>query len=147
MHLNRRFQREETCLRFKYRATIGEDGVRVQVGDTGIGIPPDVLLRIFEPFEQGDASITQKFGGMGLGLAISKALVELHRGMIRADVGGCHRVGDLKRPFPMLRIKTLRLDPLSFQALIERQNDSMGRNSPFESPPHLHPWDRIMRWE
>ena len=68
--------------------------MRVQVGDTGIGIPPDVLLRIFEPFEQGDASITQKFGGMGLGLAISKALVELHRGMIRADVGGCHRNAD-----------------------------------------------------
>ena len=53
----------------------------MQVGDTGIGIPPDVLLRIFEPFEQGDAGISQKFGGMGLGLAISKALVELHRGI------------------------------------------------------------------
>jgi two-component system CheB/CheR fusion protein len=60
----------------------------VSVRDTGIGIPPDVLPRIFEAFEQGDAGITRQFGGMGLGLAISKLLIEEHRGTIHAETGG-----------------------------------------------------------
>jgi PAS domain S-box-containing protein len=62
--------------------------VRIEVRDTGIGIAPDVLPRIFDAFEQGDASITRQFGGMGLGLAISKALIEIHHGTIRADSNG-----------------------------------------------------------
>ena len=64
------------------------DRVRIQVRDTGIGIAPNVLPKIFDAFEQGDASITPRFGGMGLGLAISKALVEMHHGTIRAESGG-----------------------------------------------------------
>jgi CheY-like chemotaxis protein len=62
--------------------------VRIQVRDTGIGIAPDVLPKIFDAFEQGDASVTRQFGGMGLGLAISKALAEMHHGTIRAESGG-----------------------------------------------------------
>lgn len=62
--------------------------VGITVRDTGIGIPSDVLPRIFEAFEQGDSSITRQFGGMGLGLAISKLLIEEHRGTIRAETGG-----------------------------------------------------------
>jgi two-component system CheB/CheR fusion protein len=62
--------------------------VRIQVRDTGIGIPPEVLPKIFDAFEQGDADITRQFGGMGLGLSISKALVEMHQGTIRAETGG-----------------------------------------------------------
>jgi PAS domain S-box-containing protein len=69
-------------------AAFGEHGVRVKVRDTGIGIAPDVLLRIFDAFEQGDEHITRQFGGMGLGLAISKALVELHGGAISAKSDG-----------------------------------------------------------
>jgi PAS domain S-box-containing protein len=64
------------------------DRVRIQVRDTGIGIPPEVLPKIFDAFEQGDADITRQFGGMGLGLSISKALVEMHQGTIRAETGG-----------------------------------------------------------
>jgi PAS domain S-box-containing protein len=70
---------------------IGEDLVRMQVRDTGIGIKPDVLPRIFNAFEQGDASITKQFGGLGLGLAISKALTEMHQGTIRAESEGWNR--------------------------------------------------------
>jgi PAS domain S-box-containing protein len=62
--------------------------IRIEVRDTGIGIATDVLTRIFDAFEQGDASITRQFGGMGLGLAISKALIEIHHGTIRADSKG-----------------------------------------------------------
>jgi PAS domain S-box-containing protein len=69
-------------------AEVAGGRVRIEVRDTGIGIAPDMLPRIFDAFEQGDASITRQFGGMGLGLAISKALVEIHHGTIRADSKG-----------------------------------------------------------
>jgi PAS domain S-box-containing protein len=55
-----------------------------EVEDRGIGIPAEKLTHIFEPFEQGDRFITQEFGGLGLGLAIIKALVESHRGRLEA---------------------------------------------------------------
>jgi signal transduction histidine kinase/DNA-binding response OmpR family regulator len=55
------------------------------IKDNGIGIPPDKLRLIFDPFEQADLSTTKSFGGTGLGLAISKNLVELFGGTIRVD--------------------------------------------------------------
>jgi len=61
---------------------------QVQVRDTGIGIAQEALVQIFDAFEQGGIGITQQFGGLGLGLAISKALVELHQGSIRAESVG-----------------------------------------------------------
>ncbi|MDB6071217.1 MAG: sensor hybrid histidine kinase, partial [Verrucomicrobiales bacterium] len=66
----------------------GTDRCVVRVADDGIGIPAEALPRIFNAFEQGEAHITRQFGGLGLGLAISRALVELHGGSIRAESGG-----------------------------------------------------------
>jgi PAS domain S-box-containing protein len=86
-------------------STIVEDRVRVQVRDTGIGIAPDVLPRIFDAFEQGDANITRRFGGMGLGLAISKNLVELHHGTIRAESGGANQGSIFTVEFPLASSK------------------------------------------
>ena len=62
--------------------------VLVQIQDSGIGIAPELLPKIFDAFEQGDPRVTRKFGGLGLGLAISKALVELHGGSIRVESPG-----------------------------------------------------------
>jgi PAS domain S-box-containing protein len=60
----------------------------VEVTDTGIGIESDALATIFDAFQQGEQGITRRFGGLGLGLAITKAIVELHGGRLGADSAG-----------------------------------------------------------
>ena len=75
-----------------------EKHVVVEVNDSGIGIEPEALSRIFNAFEQAERSITRQFGGLGLGLAISKALVEMHGGTIRSPQRGPGQGGDVPRP-------------------------------------------------
>ena len=67
---------------------LGARELAVEVRDTGIGIEPDVLPRIFDAFEQTGRRITRKFGGLGLGLAVSRAIVDLHGGRLTAASEG-----------------------------------------------------------
>jgi PAS domain S-box-containing protein len=63
--------------------TSNENGtVKIEVADTGIGIEPEVMPRLFRPFEQGEVGVTRQFGGLGLGLSIVKALVEMHKASV-----------------------------------------------------------------
>ncbi len=66
----------------------GLDTLRIEVIDTGIGIAAETLPKIFNAFEQGDTDINKALGGLGLGLAISNALAELHGGTLRAESAG-----------------------------------------------------------
>ncbi|HSK77293.1 MAG TPA: ATP-binding protein [Thermoanaerobaculia bacterium] len=63
----------------------------VEISDTGIGIEPEALAYIFDAFNQGERGTAHRFGGLGLGLAISKAILELHGGSLKAASGGKDR--------------------------------------------------------
>jgi CheY-like chemotaxis protein len=60
----------------------------VEVKDSGVGIEPDLIPRIFDAFEQGGRNVTSQFGGLGLGLAISKRVIDLHGGTISVSSEG-----------------------------------------------------------
>ena len=67
---------------------LGPQEIQIRISDTGIGIEQETVDKIFDAFEQGQSSITRKFGGLGLGLAISKAMVDAHRGKITVESPG-----------------------------------------------------------
>ncbi|MGI5861134.1 MAG: PAS domain S-box protein [Myxococcales bacterium] len=74
----------------------------VEVVDNGIGIDPETLSRLFQPFSQADRSLERSRGGLGLGLALAKGLVELHGGEIRAESEGEGRGARFTVALPML---------------------------------------------
>ena len=63
----------------------------ISVRDTGVGMESEVMQRIFDPFEQGNRSFERRFGGLGLGLAISKSLAQAHGGTLTAQSEGRDR--------------------------------------------------------
>jgi PAS domain S-box-containing protein len=70
------------------RVTQIQDQAQIQVRDTGKGICPEFLPYVFDRFRQADGATTRQFGGLGLGLAIVRQIVELHGGTVRADSRG-----------------------------------------------------------
>src|ERR1041385_2106722 len=75
---------------------------RVTVKDTGQGIDSEFLPRVFDRFRQADSSTTRSFGGLGLGLAIVRHLVELHGGTVSAKSGGANKGATFTATFPLL---------------------------------------------
>src|SRR5205085_9727945 len=84
--------------RLEIRTRNGEGELRVEVIDSGIGIDAEILPKIFNAFEQGERS---QFGGLGLGLAISKALVETHHGRLLAASDGREKGATFTAIFPL----------------------------------------------
>ena len=74
--------------RIRIRAQRQGDNVLIRVRDKGIGIPPDRLEAVFQEFTQVDSSTTRKTGGTGLGLPISRRLIEMHGGRMWAESTG-----------------------------------------------------------
>jgi CheY-like chemotaxis protein len=96
-----------------------DDQAQIIVSDTGIGINPEFIPYIFESFRQEDVSITRKYGGLGLGLAIVRQLVEAHGGAIAADSPGEGLGATFTVQLPLLNIEPeiKQTDDLSQQAL------------------------------
>ena len=84
---------------------------RIKVVDTGIGIAPEALPKIFNAFEQGDTDINRAFGGLGLGLAISHALADLHGGTLRAESVGVGKGATFVFELPVVEHSAIALEP------------------------------------
>ena len=84
-----------------------EDSARIVVRDSGIGIAPDLLPRIFDRFQQGDSSTTRTHGGLGLGLAIVRHLVEQHGGQVAVASAGSGHGSTFTIMLPLLKDVTL----------------------------------------
>ncbi len=94
------------------------DEVKVEVRDTGVGISPEFLPKMFERFTQADSTIARVSGGLGLGLAITKQLVELHGGTITAESEGVGKGASftVRLPLPRERNAQARAGGVSSRA-------------------------------
>jgi two-component system CheB/CheR fusion protein len=96
-----KFTPEEGCI--GVRTFNEEDQIVFEVADSGIGIDASELPLIFDAFAQANQTISQQFGGLGLGLAITKAIVEGHGGEVRASSGGRGQGASFAVRLPLLR--------------------------------------------
>jgi signal transduction histidine kinase len=85
----------------RMRRVDGDGAVDLFVSDSGIGIAPSFLPHVFERFRQAEAGTTRRYGGLGLGLAIVRHLVELHGGSVLAESAGDGRGATFRVRLPM----------------------------------------------
>ncbi|MEO5760737.1 MAG: ATP-binding protein, partial [Vicinamibacteria bacterium] len=86
------------------RLTLADSQAEIQVTDTGPGIDPDFLPHIFERFKQANSATTRSHGGLGLGLAIARHLVELHGGTISAESAGTNQGSSFRVRLPLAAV-------------------------------------------
>src|SRR5690606_29602441 len=84
-------------------AQFQDGGVEIIVEDDGMGIPADILPYVFDPFVQGERARERADGGLGIGLALTKGLVELHGGRIQASSAGPDHGSIFRVWLPVLR--------------------------------------------
>jgi len=89
----------------------GRGRAQLRVVDTGAGIDPDMLQRLFQPFMQADVTLDRSKGGLGLGLALVKSLVELHGGEVCAHSDGPGRGSEFVVELPLAQSKKVEADP------------------------------------
>jgi signal transduction histidine kinase len=88
--------------RVSLTATVAKDRVLVRIRDTGVGIPRDVLPRVFELFTQVDRTLNRSEGGLGVGLALVRRLVEMHGGSVSAHSEGPGKGTEFTVNLPMV---------------------------------------------
>jgi signal transduction histidine kinase/ActR/RegA family two-component response regulator len=93
------------------------DFVRIEVSDSGVGIPNTFIPHVFEPFRQADSSWTRKHNGLGLGLAIAKAIVDLHAGTIEAMSDGPSQGATFRVTLPVAHVEITSRDGVGDAAL------------------------------
>jgi PAS domain S-box-containing protein len=104
--------------------------VEIIVTDTGQGISAEFLPYVFDRFRQADSSITRSFGGLGLGLAIVRQLVELHGGTVHAESPGEGQGATFTVKLPLMAIGPKAIEP-------ERVHPAAGGSVPFDCSPGL----------
>jgi PAS domain S-box-containing protein len=107
----------------------------IEVTNTGVGIDRALLSRLFEPFTQGAQALDRKYGGLGLGLAITKALVELHGGSVTAHSEGPGQGAQFRIELPLVTAATDRergerreAAPVARRVLIIEDNRDMAES-------------------
>jgi signal transduction histidine kinase len=86
-----------------FAPSVSGEWVGISIRDTGVGLKPEDLGRIFAPFEQVDNSAGRRYQGTGLGLSLTRQFVELHEGMIWAESDGEGKGSDFKFVIPVQR--------------------------------------------
>lgn len=113
-----------------------ESHIQIQVSDTGKGISPEFLPHVFERFRQADSSTTRNFGGLGLGLAIVRHLVELHGGTISAASEGEGKGATFTVNLPIRAVTLTHPDPVG-QSALPNSNGSQSSEAPLAGVPSL----------
>jgi signal transduction histidine kinase len=119
----------ETGSRIVVRGGRRGDVVRISVTDDGIGLAPDMLDAVFEPFVQQPQSLERAAGGLGLGLAIVRNIVTAHGGTVRAESGGIGRGAEFIIELPAIDVRSA-LDDRTYPEDDTDERNPMRRDVP-----------------
>ena len=111
--------------RITLRAMSEDSRIRIECTDNGIGIAPALVPHVFDLFVQGERGLDRRQGGLGLGLAVARSLVNLHGGTIEASSAGVNQGSTFTVWLPLAHAETRRGPPDT--AIAARRHDGIGR--------------------